>query len=417
MTNWAITRVWFSPAAVAWTQLIAMSLVVAWTLKRLRAWGLSRAWALAAGGLVGIMPAAGILCITLWKDIPYTIAFLLMALYIMEILQSGGQWLQRPASAVALGVVLALVALYRHNGLPVALGTPLLLACVYYRRAFRLALTLLVACGLMWAVRGPLYRAVAARGPSTGTYHQIGMSGGQDIFKIGLAVNHIAAQMAAGTPLTDDERQFLGSLYPLEDGKWPYSLDGDNVMGLDVLGSWKKWEANQDQLARLALRLFLRNPAASLRHVALSSSYLWNITSPSTIETYYTVAFQPDEQAKYQRLRDYATCEPAKVQWVEPQAPLPRAVAWTFGRLWLFWRPALYLYLILFAVVIAALREGSLRLCPFLIPVLLQTGTLSLAAFTQEFRFQFPVYMIALLYGGYFLFCVPRRGVAVGQCL
>ena len=41
MTNWLITRIWFSPAAVAWTQLLATSLVVAWTLKRLRQWGLS----------------------------------------------------------------------------------------------------------------------------------------------------------------------------------------------------------------------------------------------------------------------------------------------------------------------------------------------------------------------------------------
>ena len=175
MTNWLITRIWFSPAAVAWTQLIAMGLVVAWTLKRLRQWGLSRPLACTASGLVAIMPAAGILCITLWKDIPYTIGFLLVALWVMEIVQSRGQWLERPASALVLGVVLALVAIYRHNGLPVALGTPLFLAAVYYRQAFRLALALLVACAVIWGVRGPLYQAVAARacvGNQPGDWHK-----------------------------------------------------------------------------------------------------------------------------------------------------------------------------------------------------------------------------------------------------
>ena len=94
MTNWLITRLWFSPAAVAWTQLVAMSLVTAWTLKRLRQWGLSRTLAWATSGLVAIMPAAGILSITLWKDIPYTICMLILALMVMETIQSRGQWLR-----------------------------------------------------------------------------------------------------------------------------------------------------------------------------------------------------------------------------------------------------------------------------------------------------------------------------------
>ena len=49
-----------------------------------------------------------------------------------------------------------------------------------------------------------------------------------------------------------------------------------------------------------------------------------------------------------------------------------------------------------------------MRFGPFLIPILLHTGCLLLVAMTQEFRYQFPIYMIGL-YGGYFLFCVPRR--------
>ena len=165
MTNWLITRIWFSPAAVAWVQLIAMSLVVAWTLKRLRQWGLTRAWAWAASVLVAIMPAAGILSITLWKDIPYTIAFLILTLWVMGMIQSRGRWLQRPATAFLLGLVLALVGLYRHNGLPVALGTPLLLGIPFYRQGLRLALGPGGFVRGDGGVRGPLYQALAARQP------------------------------------------------------------------------------------------------------------------------------------------------------------------------------------------------------------------------------------------------------------
>ena len=179
-------------------------------------------------------------------------------------------------------------------------------------------------------------------------------------------------------------------------------------MNLDLLYCWKKWEPRQDALTDLAIRLFCRNPAAGLRHVLTSASYIWCITGPMTLDNYYTVAFVPGEKPSYQKLRDLRGGGPDNVAWVEPQVPLPGVVNWTFRNTWLFWRPALYLYLILFALAIAMLRGGS-RFAPFLVPVLLQTGCLSLAVLSQEFRYQFPIYMIGLLYGGYFLFCVPRQ--------
>ena len=224
MTNWLITRIWFSPAAVAWTQLLTMSLVIAWTLKRLRQWGLSRAWAWVAGLLLGVMPAAGILSITLWKDIPYTIAFLVLALWVMEMIQSRGQWLQRPASAWLLGIVLAMLALYRHNGLPVALAAPLLLAAAYYRQGLRLALSLVVACGLIWGVRGPLYRAVVAHAASQGATPAIGMENARGVFKVTFAIHHIAAQLAGDTPLTAEERELLVASIPWRTANGPMTL-------------------------------------------------------------------------------------------------------------------------------------------------------------------------------------------------
>ena len=69
------------------------------------------------------------------------------------------------------------------------------------------------------------------------------MESARDVFKVSFAVNHIAAQMASNTPLTDEERDFLNGLYPLENGKWaydPYRVNGP--MDVDLHYSWKKWE-------------------------------------------------------------------------------------------------------------------------------------------------------------------------------
>ena len=194
-----------------------------------------------------------------------------------------------------------MIALYRHNGLPVTLGTPLLLGIAFYRQGLRLALALLVACGLVWGVRGPLYQAVATKSAASQTYGQVGMHDARSFFKVAVAVNHIAAQIASDTPLTAEERELLSGLYPLENGKWAYDRHADDRIGMDLVGCWKKWEQKEDEITALAMRLFLRNPMPSLRHVLTSASYIWCITGPTTTDCYYIVAFIPDGKAKYQK--------------------------------------------------------------------------------------------------------------------
>ena len=137
----------------------------------------------------------------------------------------------------------------------------------------------------------------------------------------------------------------------------------DDRFGLDMLAHWEKWQRKEGDLAALAVRLSRRNPLASLRHVLTSTSYLWRITGRAGLDTYYTVAFVPGKSAKYQKLRDFHVSGDENVDWVEPKVPLPGVVDWTFRNTWLFWRPALYLYLILFSLAIAMLREGIDAVC------------------------------------------------------
>ena len=395
MTNWLITRIWLSPAAVAVAQLLSLSLVVAWSLKRLRQWGMPRGLAWTTSGALALLPATGILAITLWKDIPYSIGVLVLSLWVMEMIQSRGAWLARRCSWILLGGVLGLVALYRHNGLPVALGMPVLLAAAYYRYWRRLALALAVAGAVIWGVRGPLYR-------------KLGVASGHDVFRVALCIQHIAAHTAAGTPLTPAEQALLDGLYPLQDGRWPYSpsqLDGG--MNIDELNCWPKWNAKKQDLTALAIKLFRRRPAVNLRHVLAGSSYIWGIAGPRD-PNYYIVAFTEGPPLRYQVLRGVQGDGQPLVEWVEPRLPLPWIVGQTFRQKWLFWRTALYLYLILFSTGIAMLRSRAPRCGLILLPLLLHSGFLAAVSLSPEFRFQFPVCLVTVLYSGFLLFCVPR---------
>jgi hypothetical protein len=408
MTNWLITRIWLCPTAVALAQLLALSLVVAWSLKRLRQWGMPRGMAWTTCGALALLPASGILAITLWKDIPYSISMLVLSLWVMEMVESRGAWLARRCSWMLLGVVLGLVALYRHNGLPVALGMPVLLAVAYYRYWRRLALALAVAGAVIWGVDGPLYRKITRPMASAPVRSQAGTPEANGYFRVVICIQHIAAHTASGTPLTPGEQVFLDGLYPLKDGRWPYNpyrfIGG---MNLDVLHSWQKWDANKEDLTALAIRLCWRRPAVDLRHVLASSSYIWGIAGPGDA-SYYTVAFAEGPPPRYQVLRRVQNDGRAVFDWVEPRLPLPRIVGKTFRHQWLFWRAAIYLYLILLSAGIAMLRSRSPRYGLILLPLLLHSGFLATIGLAQDFRYQFSVYLVSLLYSGFLLFCVRR---------
>jgi len=65
--------------------------------------------------------------------------------------------------------------------------------------------------------------------------------------------------------------------------------------------------------------------------------------------------------------------------------------------IWLVWRPATYLYLTLFCVLAASIRRRSLRTLGLALPVLAQSVVWMLVLTVQDFRFQYPVYLIALV--------------------
>jgi hypothetical protein len=74
------------------------------------------------------------------------------------------------------------------------------------------------------------------------------------------------------------------------------------------------------------------------------------------------------------------------------------------GLNWLFWRPALPLYIILIACVVLCIRQRNLAWSIVYLPFLLNTGTIALAAISQACRYQFPLtFAAAFLVGLAFL--------------
>lgn len=394
MTIWLITRVWNSPAAIALTQILVLSAVVGWGLAMLRQKGMSRWLAVTICLLLALSPANGCTVITLWKDIPYSTCLLLMGLLTIEIVTSEGAWLERKWAWVFLGIVAALTALYRHNGLPVAFGSLVILLLVYREqwRKFALALSLAFVCWL--GVCGPLYNYAGVK-PMPAT------------LALCPVLHHIAAHSVAGTPLTADQQALMAEVHPLIDGKWPY--DPTNVEPMfDGKLNVERVEASRSELIRLFLSLAWRRPMVDLKHIVLNSAMMWRITQPGMMFALNIV------NGKALRMNPEIRNDPRQIiggPLVEVAGALPPGLAasvkpeWS----WCIWHPALPLYLLLLGAVVAAVRARRWQYLLFAMPAGLQSLCLAMVITAPDFRYQWGVSLMGVIVGGFTLFSTPRR--------
>ncbi|MEW6347422.1 MAG: hypothetical protein AB1646_00040 [Thermodesulfobacteriota bacterium] len=128
LTNWVLSRFWFSPGCIALSQIVLLSFAIAWGLAKLRTHGLP-AWAAGTLCLIfALSPANAAMSITLVKDVPFSACLLVLSVVILDIVLTRGNSLRGRAAFVPLGCVIALVGLYRHDGVvPAFVGVGLLL--------------------------------------------------------------------------------------------------------------------------------------------------------------------------------------------------------------------------------------------------------------------------------------------------
>jgi hypothetical protein len=387
LTFWLITRAWFSPAAVALTQVLILAVLIGLILAEFQR-RYTPLWLNFVILLILCLPPYGLAVIALWKDIPYSIAVLGFTFCLLLIAESEGRWIENPLAWIGLGLIATLAALYRHNGPPGVFITLGLLVLVYPRYRKYMLGAFLVAVLLFLGVRGPLYRAVGVAQDTTNPGLQ-------------LALAHlIAAHTKAHTPLLPEERRLLGSI---RDGgvPWPYNCYDNNKMAFDGNLHLDVLRSSTDALIRLSLALTRRNPSETLDHFICNGAFIFRILPPmagkhyapydaSPIEYYILTSITPQNSTSWPGLRDFFYY-------------LTRQMY--FGSLyWFFWRSPFWMYLLIFAASVAAIRTTRKGYYLLPVPVLLNTLPLALVSFVQGYRFVMPVMLVSLLFSGYLLF-------------
>jgi len=391
LTIWLVTRVWLSPAAYALAQIAALAFTFALAMRELALAGVSRWVQIALTALFALSPVNNVMVVTLWKDIPYAIALLGLFWMLLRVWRTGGGWLHSRRAVALAAVLLAAVALFRHNGPPVALLT--LLAFPLVGRGVpmrRIALIGGWALALVLVVRSVVYPAFDVTPTPPWFARQV------QIHQLGAYATHSGQ-------LDNADRALLERLLPLDEWRRRYScysvgllLYGAPTMDLAL------FDARVDTFTNLWLRLVVRDPATLIRHQLCLTSLIWRVTQPadgylSTREKQFISEGGADlglvPSSVLPGLRDLLA---SWLVWLER----PDVI-------WLVWRPATYLYLALFCVLTTSIRRRSLPTLGLALPVVAQSLVWMLVLTVQDFRFQYPVYLIALVSLGLLFTPVP----------
>jgi hypothetical protein len=378
LTNWLITRIWLSPAIVAFAQIIALAIVFGLTMQEIEHWRVSRWIRWIITGIFSLSLVNGLMVITLWKDIPYSIITLALFAFLLRTVRTQGAYLKSNSSLVLLWLLLIFLALYRSNGLITTLVMIFFLFWWVKERPIRVRLVLIaLACLIGYlVVKGPVFQMLQVR-PNTA------FIASQNL------IHQVSAVVNSGAPLDDNTQGFLAKIQPIENWRDRYSCYDWQPLAFNPQVSWDFFDANFTDFFKIWLRLVFAHPDVIVRHQLCADSMIWRITQPS--DGY--VALPPAEIVP----NDLGLVTRPKLveihamfidQIVNSQKP---------SRIWFIWRPALYLYLTLFCIIIAAIRLKSSSVLMIVLPTLIISLSWLVLLPNQDFRFQYPTYLISLI--------------------
>jgi hypothetical protein len=372
---WLMTRVWFSPAPAIIVQILALSSLLGCGLSLVERSGTPRwlTWTLAL--LFAASPAIGLILLNPWKDTPYGISVVALSLLCFYYVRKEdrkfgfGFWF-------CFFIISVCVALFRHNGPPVAFGVLLFLILFdrQHRRSFAIVFVL---ASLSWlSIRGPVYSALNVnRDPQ---------SGGENLGVYSTLYYLVYNHARANTYFTPSEAAIFSEV----------PIDPENrTVDTEQLGK------HADEILDMAVKLSFRNPLVTVRYFLAKFAFILQVLQPPRARLgFVEMDIHPnpyglaiDSQIPF--LQRYVK----KIAYLSEEPQID----------WLFWRNAFWMYLLIAASVVASVRMKNWKYIVVILPVVLNAIPLMVLSGGHISRYIFSTLIIGPLFGVGLLFLRP----------
>jgi hypothetical protein len=361
------------PGLVALFQVVVFGVLLAYAARWLVAAGVPTWLAVGAAWLLGLSPAIAPTTLALWKDVPFALMMLWSWVELLALAVDRDRE-ERPWAFVRLGVALAGVWLLRGNGPITVLLILIVLAWVYRHRLRVVGYALGTIVLAVFLTVGPLYSILDVGGDSIEP---------AQVFLPDVAASYVSEPET----FTEADEDLLEAVAPPI--IWTTQYDCYDSTPLLFHSMMDQTPVRQDPgpYRSLELEVLLRDFDSVLAHRLCAANFVYSPAQPADAYFHRPPYDWPPNTVGLARApisdRAFALTD-AIWRWSEIDS-----------RLWLTWRPAIILLPALGAVVVFAFRARR-----FLLPsALLVAHTLNVIGTTpaQEFRYAYPLYLMAVL--------------------
>lgn len=218
----------------------------------------------------GLFPLIPLYAISVWKDTPFSMAFMLWFMFVVDLYMNFKQqkWSFKTLAGFVIGMFL--VAFTRNNGIYVITFTAIvfiLMTCIYKIQLIKKLITysiILLSVMMIYFVQGPVYR-------------YMGVIPTDVVEDIGIPIQQICSVVVYDGNITEAQKESINRFIPYDNIKDYFMPCGvDNIKwyaGMD----WGYLELHKPEFWDLWKHLFMQNPQIYIQEYLMETLGFWNI--------------------------------------------------------------------------------------------------------------------------------------------
>ena len=379
-----ITLFFNSPGAVAFIQLTFLCIALGLFLNLMKKMNVQTKYLWIASLLTAFSPINLVLSITIWKDIIYTFTVVLCCLTFLKIGIKGSSWFLSNRNILYLSISLALPFLIRWNGLSITVGGILFLFIYYPKMYRRFILSGIITISFILTIKGPIFDYLNVKKDNWLMYN--------------LPIHQMGAFLSSNVEFNNDEISFLNKISDTSNS-WDYECGKAiaNAWGKTLMYDKNYFFENKAEFMDIYIRKVLKNPLALIKYYKCSSRYIWDpfayMVSKKALKTIPRPSDKINNFNTYDGIRWIPYVNEFKIESDSYIPALVKPFTLFIKKTILFWKPAIFLYLVIILVIVNFIYKSKVVL--LLVPIVLHTLGLALVSIAPEFRFQYPLVFIS----------------------
>ncbi len=344
---------------------------------------------------VPIFPLSSIYIV---KDSLFTYLLVLFTLYLMKIILSQGEWLNKKTNLFLLFFTILGFVFFRHNGWPALLVSTIILAFFLFRKKY---IKLFIIIGLV---------IVSYQGITGPIYNHLNVIRSDSTESLGIFIQISAGIIKNDGNVSKEEMSYFKTLMPKED--WKDLYQPNNVDNIKFRERFNKKIIKNDpkKFLTTVLGLIVKNPILSLEAYMKQSEILWHTNISLNLDNlrpifrnqlegqqgpfYFMTKEQKENLSPAYKGLDLDEVTKGN-NWVRDK--LLALYNWIeISGLYIFLMPAIYFILGLFSMIMLIVKNRSQLILAF-IPYFMVMGSIFIAIPAQDIRYALPNLFIGIL--------------------